>query len=102
MNKALEYIKSKHNGEIPYKYGSNECAKLMADYAEDYHQKLVKESDSLPWVRFSSLKNDLLIERQKVKDDIRWSFEEPSGWSHKITEIDARISLICQIEKDEI
>ena len=28
----MEYIKSKHNGEIPYKYGANECARLMAAY----------------------------------------------------------------------
>ena len=32
INEALEYIKSKHNGEIPYKYGANECARLMAAY----------------------------------------------------------------------
>jgi hypothetical protein len=31
----LEYIKSKHNGEIPYRYGANECAKLMQGYAHD-------------------------------------------------------------------
>jgi hypothetical protein len=30
----LEYIKHKHNGEVPYKYGSNECAKLMEEYAD--------------------------------------------------------------------
>ena len=42
MNKALEYIKSKYNGEIPYKYGSNECAKLMTDYAKEYHQSELK------------------------------------------------------------
>jgi hypothetical protein len=34
MNEALEYIKSKHNGEVPYKYGANECAKLMEEYAQ--------------------------------------------------------------------
>ena len=42
MNKALEYIKSKHNGEIPYKYGSDECAKLMAAYAKEYHKQQLK------------------------------------------------------------
>ena len=47
MEKALEHIKSKHNGEIPYRYGSNECAKLMADYAEVYHQDKLKSMVSL-------------------------------------------------------
>jgi len=42
MNEALEYIKSKHNGEIPYKYGANECAKLMAAYAKEYHEHQLK------------------------------------------------------------
>ena len=40
--KALEYIKSKHNGEIPYKYGANECAKLMEAYAEARNKELSK------------------------------------------------------------
>ena len=38
--RALEYIKSKHNGEIPYKYGANECAKLMEAYAEAENKDL--------------------------------------------------------------
>ena len=29
---AKMFIKEKHNGEIPYKFGTNECAKLMALY----------------------------------------------------------------------
>lgn len=37
---ALEYIKSKHNGEIPYKYGANECAKLMEAYALAQNKEL--------------------------------------------------------------
>jgi hypothetical protein len=43
MNKALEFIKSKHNGEIPYKYGANECAKMMTDFAEVQNKELLKE-----------------------------------------------------------
>jgi len=42
MNEAFEYIKSKHNGEIPYKYGANECAKLMDAYAKYYHEQQLK------------------------------------------------------------
>ena len=43
MNNAKEYIKSKHNGEIPYKYGANECARLMEAYAKHYHESEVKK-----------------------------------------------------------
>lgn len=43
MNEALEYIKSMYNGEIPYRYGRDECAKLMTEYAEYYHKQQVKK-----------------------------------------------------------
>ena len=43
MNDAKEYIKSKHNGEIPYKYGADECARLMETYAKYYHEREVKK-----------------------------------------------------------
>ena len=35
---AMEFIKSKFNGELPYKFGTFECAKIMAEYkiAIDY------------------------------------------------------------------
>lgn len=42
INNALLHIKAKHNGEIPYKYGSQECAKLMHSYAEEYHKRKLK------------------------------------------------------------
>ena len=29
---AMEFIKSQHNGELPYKFGTFECAKMMAKY----------------------------------------------------------------------
>ena len=43
MNDAKKYIKSKHNGEIPYKYGADECARLMEAYAKHYHEREVKK-----------------------------------------------------------
>jgi hypothetical protein len=43
MNDAKEYIKSKHNGEIPYKYGADECARLMEAYAKHFHEREVKK-----------------------------------------------------------
>lgn len=42
INNALLHIKAKHNGEIPYQYGSKECAKLMDSYAKEYHQAKLK------------------------------------------------------------
>jgi hypothetical protein len=42
INNALLHIKAKHNGEIPYQYGSRECAKLMDSYAQEYHQAKLK------------------------------------------------------------
>ena len=44
VNNALLHIKSKHNGEIPYKYGSQECAKLMHSYA---NERVIEELDRL-------------------------------------------------------
>lgn len=31
---AMNYIKSQFNGELPYQFGTFECAKMMAAYAE--------------------------------------------------------------------
>lgn len=42
VNDALLYIKATHNGEIPYLYGSTECAKLMTNYAKHYHALKLK------------------------------------------------------------
>ena len=32
-NDALEFIKQKHNGEIPYLFGKNEYGRWMAEFA---------------------------------------------------------------------
>ena len=29
---AMTFIKEQHNGELPYKFGTFECAKMMAKY----------------------------------------------------------------------
>jgi hypothetical protein len=42
INNALLHIKARHNGEIPYQYGSRECARLMDSYAKEYHQAKLK------------------------------------------------------------
>ena len=57
INNALLHIKSKHNGEIPYQYGSRECAKLMDSYAKDYHQSKLKLLDIANVVRSTIMKN---------------------------------------------
>ena len=44
VNNALLHIKSKHNGEIPYKYGSQECAKLMHSYS---NERVIEELEML-------------------------------------------------------
>lgn len=46
LTKALEFIKSKHNGEIPYSYGSMECAKLMMYYASLQCAEMKKDLQS--------------------------------------------------------
>jgi len=43
MKNAKEYIKEKHNGEIPYKYGADECARLMESYAKHYFDSKAKD-----------------------------------------------------------
>ena len=47
INEVLEYIKSKHNGEIPYKYGANECARLMAAYHKQQMEEMMPKSKKL-------------------------------------------------------
>jgi hypothetical protein len=37
---AMTFIKEQHNGELPYKFGSFECAKMMAKYLK--HQLLIQ------------------------------------------------------------
>ena len=46
---AKLHIKSKHNGEIPYQYGANECAKLMQSYADK-----VKKDDCINFANWLS------------------------------------------------
>ena len=49
MSEAVkEYIKSKHNGEIPYRYSLDECVKLMTDYhKEQLEKELIKFCDDV-------------------------------------------------------
>ena len=39
VTKALKYLKSKHNGELPYRFGQLEIGKWMARYAEQERQE---------------------------------------------------------------
>ena len=32
---AMIFIKQKHNGELPYKFGTLECANMMAKYLKN-------------------------------------------------------------------
>jgi hypothetical protein len=32
---AMTFIKQQHNGELPYKFGTFECAKMMVRYARE-------------------------------------------------------------------
>jgi hypothetical protein len=38
---AMTFIKEQHNGELPYKFGAFECAKMMAKYAESKFNNVV-------------------------------------------------------------
>lgn len=61
INKALLYIKKKHNGEIPYQYGSKECAALMVSYAKEYHQQMKLHKELLDFLEANnwlSLENE--------------------------------------------
>jgi hypothetical protein len=53
VNNALLHIKSKHNGEIPYKYGSQECAKLMHSYANERVIEELESQQSEPFINFA-------------------------------------------------
>ena len=44
---AKEFIKARHNGELPYQYGTNECATLMEDYAKHENEALQKQVEEL-------------------------------------------------------
>ena len=59
---ALLHIKSKHNGEIPYKYGSNECARLMQSYADQEKMKALEE------FRQNYIKNPIIISEGFLQD----------------------------------
>ena len=36
---AMTFIKEQHNGEMPYKFGTFECAKMMAKYLKKQTKK---------------------------------------------------------------
>ena len=36
--KAMTFIKEQHNGEMPYQFGTLECARLMAKYLKHQNQ----------------------------------------------------------------
>lgn len=44
MTTPEEFLKSKHNGEIPYKYGPRECARLMKAYALHVLERVEKKA----------------------------------------------------------
>ena len=57
INKALEYLKSKHNGELPYTFGTQEIGRWMAEYAEQvakeaWHEAGELEARGLKWQDF--------------------------------------------------
>jgi len=74
MNEALEYIKSKHNGEIPYKYGANECAKLMAAYAKEYHKHQLKILNIPDVINYTELEPEF----RQALDDLCKKFNKPT------------------------
>jgi bacillopeptidase F (M6 metalloprotease family) len=45
---AMTFIKEQHNGELPYTFGTFECAKMMAKYLK---QQLVNENVVVPKVK---------------------------------------------------
>ncbi len=49
MMTPLEFIKEKHNGEIPYYFGKTECAKMMETYSEyiNGETELVKKMEAI-------------------------------------------------------
>jgi len=55
---AMNYIKSQFNGELPYQFGTFECAKIMAAYVD----KLASDGD-LADVSERNWSADEIIER---------------------------------------
>jgi len=39
---AMTFIKEQHNGELPYQFGTFECAKMMAKYLKQQLQDINK------------------------------------------------------------
>jgi hypothetical protein len=39
---AMTFIKEQHNGELPYKFGTFECAKMMVKYLESKFNNVVR------------------------------------------------------------
>lgn len=78
INNALLHIKAKHNGEIPYQYGSRECAKLMDSYAKEYHDhqlKLLSIADvmaMLPQVTLLEKVNRVEVIDQNGRSYVNW------------------------------
>ena len=82
MNEALEYIKSMYNGEIPYRYGRDECAKLMTEYAEYYHKQQVKKL-TIPDVSISLERAKKYAAHQHYRGTIKEPLVEFEEWEAK-------------------
>jgi hypothetical protein len=85
---ALEFIKSKHNGEIPYKYGANECAKMMTDFAEAQNKELIEDyeeakdisdENDLQFKVLEAQNKELLKERTQFRLDLYVVLSKPDG-----------------------
>jgi hypothetical protein len=46
---AMTFIKEQHNGELPYQFGTFECAKMMAKYLNEQFaiHNVVRQSEQL-------------------------------------------------------
>ena len=46
---AMEFIKSQHNGEMPYKFSAFECAKMMGKYLTEKSSSLEDLEHLISW-----------------------------------------------------
>jgi len=64
VNKALEFLKSKYNGELPYKFGKQEIGRWMAEYAKEHAKEaseIINELlDTISWLGGNAYEMDCI------------------------------------------
>lgn len=96
---AMTFIKEQHNGELPYKFGTFECAKMMAKYLK--HQFAIHDVSNAERTLAIKFADALLNDFEMSEFENQTLCWKLCGVSHKFTTIEAYDRYIDEILADD-